>query len=94
MRLHRNAALGLAGRRRLVLLVTERGLSQRQAARAMGVSPATANRWVTRWRARASDSDEACLWDRSSRPRRQPRLLAAHEQERICRARQATRRHK
>ena len=32
----------------------------------------------------------ACLCDRSSRPRRSPRLLASEEQERICRARRLT----
>ena len=92
MRLHRNAALGLAGRRRLVLLVVEQGLSQREAARRMGVSPATANRWVRRWRD-AEDPGRlsgACLCDCSSRPRRSPRLLAGEEQERICRARRLT----
>jgi transposase InsO family protein len=36
------------------------------------------------------DPGEACRWDRQSRPRRQPRLLGAPEQERICRARRAT----
>jgi transposase InsO family protein len=89
MRLHRNAALGLAGRRRLVLLVSEGGLSQRQAARALGVSPATAHRWVTRWRV-AGHLGDACLADRSSRPHHQPRLLPAAEQRRICQARRAT----
>ena len=88
MRLHRNAALGLAGRRRLVLLVIEHGLSQREAARRMGVSPATANRWVRRWR--EHDASEGCLSDRSSRPHHMPRLLADSEQQRICRARRLT----
>ena len=50
MHLHRNAALGIAGRRRLVMLI-EGGLSQRRAAAMLGVSPATANRWSRPWRA-------------------------------------------
>ena len=33
MRLHRNAALGLGGRRRLVMLIVESESSQRQAGR-------------------------------------------------------------
>jgi len=92
MRLHRNAALGLAGRRRLVLLITEGGLSQRQAAVRLGVSPATANRWVSRWRAADEDAHAsgACLADRSSRPRRSPRLTDPAEAERILRARALT----
>ena len=49
MQLHANAALGLAGRRRLVLLV-EQGHSLRAAAAALSVAPATAHRWWHRWR--------------------------------------------
>ncbi len=91
MHLHRNAALGPAGRRRLVMLVTEGGLSQRQAIR-LGVSPATANRWVSRWRAadEAARASGACLTDRACRPRRSPRLIAPAEAERILRARALT----
>jgi transposase InsO family protein len=90
VRLHRNAALGRAGRRRLVLLVVEHGLSQREAARRMSVSPATANRWVRRWRENGDHPGPACLADRSSRPHHSPRLLDRVEQERICRARRLT----
>jgi transposase InsO family protein len=91
MRLHRNAALGLAGRRRLVALV-EGGLSQRRAALALGVSAATANRWVRRWRHAdpAARSTGSCLCDRSSRPHHSPRLLSARDSERILRARALT----
>lgn len=91
MHLHRNAALGIAGRRRLVALI-EGGLSQRQAALASGVSPATANRWARRWRV-ASDAQRhsgACLADRSSRPHRSPRQLSAAEEAPILTARAAT----
>src|SRR5436305_8679782 len=48
MGLHRNARLGLAGRRRLVAEV-EAGLSCREAARRRGVSPTTACKWWRRW---------------------------------------------
>jgi len=91
MHLHRNAALGIAGRRRLVILI-EDGLSQRQAAAAVGVSPATANRWARRWRA-ASDAQRAtgaCLADRSSRPHRSPRQLSADQEAPILAARAAS----
>jgi transposase len=84
MRLHRNAKLGLAGRFGLVKTI-ERGCSLREAARRHGVSPATACTWWQRWQ-RASEQERrtlACLLDRSSRPRRSPRLLPACEQARI-----------
>ncbi len=48
MQLHANAALGLAGRRRLVGLI-EQGMSIRAAAAALSVAPATAHRWWHRW---------------------------------------------
>jgi transposase InsO family protein len=88
MVLHRNAKLGLAGRYALARAV-EDGLSLRAAAAAFSVSPATACRWSRRWRLASSEERAtlACLQDRSSRPRRMPRLLAAAEQRRICAAR-------
>jgi transposase len=88
MGLHRNARLGLAGRRALVADI-EAGCSCREVARRRGVSPTTACRWWRRW-SQASFEERrslACLEDRSWRPRRSPRLLAASEQERICAAR-------
>ena len=91
MELHRNAKLGLAGRYALARAV-EDGLSIRAAAAAFSVSPATVCRWSRRWRS-ASSAERAtlsCLHDRSSRPRRMPRLLAVREQRRICRARRQT----
>lgn len=92
MQVHRNAALGPAGRRRLVLLVVQEGLTQREAARRMGVSPATANRWVRRWRQASHDarSSLVCLTDRSSRPHTMPRLLAPEIERRILDARRQT----
>ena len=55
MQLHANAALGLAGRRRLVGLI-EQGHSIRAAAAALSVAPATAHRWWARW-AEASEPE-------------------------------------
>jgi transposase InsO family protein len=88
MGLHRNARLGLAGRRALVGDV-EAGLSCRCAARRRGVSPTTACKWWRRWSEATREQQEtlACLEDRSSRPHRSPRQLPARERARICAAR-------
>lgn len=85
MLLHRNAKLGLAGRYALVNAI-ESGCSIRQGAKRHGVSPATACIWSRRWRAASSEERRtlSCLLDRSSRPRRSPRMLTTHEQARIC----------
>jgi transposase len=91
MTTHRNAKLGLAGRCALVQARLA-GFGVREAARRFSVSPATVCRWHGRWQ-RASDEERrtlACLCDRSSRPRRMPRLLSSPEQVRICRARRRT----
>ena len=71
MGLHRNARLGLAGRRALVADV-EAGCSCREAARRRGVSPTTACKWWRRWQAATAEqrSSLVCLEDRSSRPHR------------------------
>jgi transposase len=94
MDVHANAKLGPAGRVALVELV-DRGMTFRAAAAALGVSPATAHRWW--WRrqmsgALANRATSAPPWwsDRSSRPRRSPRLLDAELQERICECRRHT----
>src|SRR5947207_13950973 len=85
MGLHRNARLGLAGRRVLVGDV-EGGLSCREAARRRGVSPTTACKWWRRWSEATLEQRRSlrCLEDRSSRPHRSPSLLSAAAQERIC----------
>lgn len=83
MTTHPKARLGLAGRQELVHSI-ELGNSIRQAARAFNVSPATAHKWWHRHR-----SGEG-LEDRSSRPHRSPRMLAAEAQERICEVRRHT----
>lgn len=87
MYLHAYAKLGLAGRLALVRAVEE-GLSLKAAAAAFSVSPATAHRWWHRWL--DGGRQEKALLDRSSRPRRSPRLLAAELQERICDCRRET----
>jgi len=91
MGLHRNARLGLAGRRRLVADV-ESGLSCREAARRRGVSPSTACKWWRRWSEATLEqrSSCVCLEDRSSRPHRCPRLLSAADQAKICAVRRRT----
>ncbi len=87
MELHANAKLGLAGRLALVRAVEE-GMTLKAAAAAFSVSPATAHRWWHRW----LDSGRvvAALLDRSSRPRRSPRLLSVELQQRICDCRRET----
>jgi transposase InsO family protein len=91
MMLHRNAKLGLAGRLALVQAI-EAGMSMKAAAAAFSVSPATAHRWWHRWREASvqARATRACLGDRSSRPHRSPRELAAELQERICACRRET----
>ena len=73
MYVHANAKLGLAGRLALVHAV-EGGSSLRAAAAAFKVSPATVHRWWHRWL--EGGRQVQALLDRSSRPRRSPRLLA------------------
>jgi transposase InsO family protein len=87
MYLHANAKLGLAGRLALVRAI-EDGLSLKAAAAAFSVSPATAHRWWHRWL--DGGRRPGALVDRSSRPHRSPRLLAAELQERICACRRQT----
>jgi transposase InsO family protein len=91
MYLHGNAKLGLAGRLALVRAV-EGGLSLRSAAVAFSVSPATAHRWWHRWLGAGEEARRtlSCLFDRSSRPHRSPRQLAAELEERICACRRET----
>jgi len=88
MGLHRNAGLGLGGRRAPVADIVA-GCSCREAARRRGVSPTTACKWWRRWSVAPLEQRRslACLEDRSSRPRRCPRLLPPVEQQRICAAR-------
>jgi transposase InsO family protein len=91
MSFHRNAKLGLAGRFALVRAV-EDGLTLRAAAAAFAVSPATAHRWWHRWLEAGDEarSTLSCLLDRSSRPHRSPRRLAAELEQAICGCRRQT----
>jgi transposase InsO family protein len=91
MQIHGRAKLGPAGRLALCERI-ERGLTFRQAAAAMGVSPATAHRWWHRYADALPAERRSLVWaaDRSSRPSRSPGLLDAGSQERICQARRHT----
>jgi len=91
MRFHRNAKLGLAGRRELVLQVAG-GSSLREAATSFHVSVATAHRWWRRWSSASEQERESlsCLFDRSSRPARSPRRLAPAFERAICDCRRKT----
>ncbi len=91
MDVHANAKLGPAGRFALTEAIAS-GMTQKAAAAAFCVSPATAHRW---WHRRLQASEQelvsgAWLLDRSSRPRRSPRLLDLVAQERICECRRRT----
>jgi len=91
MRFHRNAKLGLAGRRELVLAIAAGG-SMREAAATFNVSVATVHRWWGRW-SQASEQERrslSCLLDRSSRPTRSPRRLAPEAEQAICECRRKT----
>ena len=91
MQTHPRAKLGPAGRIALVELV-DQGLSLRAAAAALNVAPATAHRWWHRRESVALANRATSRWwvDRSSRPHRQPRRLAAAEEDAIVRARRET----
>jgi leucine-zipper of insertion element IS481 len=68
---HANARLTEFGRLLLVQRITELGWPPAQAAEALGVSRATAYKWLARYHAEG----RAGLADRSSRPRRCPHAL-------------------
>jgi transposase InsO family protein len=91
MKVHGNAALGPAGRLALVEAI-ESGMTQKAAAAAFCVAPATAHRWWHRWRLASEMEQQSGAWlrDRSSRPLRQPRRLSAAEEAPILRARRET----
>src|SRR5258708_2903688 len=69
MRSHGSAKTNVYQRRLLIRRVRHQGWTQRQAAEALGVSVRTVAKWLAR--------DRATLADRSSRPHRQPRRVAA-----------------
>ncbi|MGW2779630.1 IS481 family transposase [Streptomyces olivaceoviridis] len=80
---HRNARLTVHGRRLLVERV-RCGRPVAHVAAEMGISRATAHKWVRRWRAEG----EAGLADRSSRPRTTPHRTADTVEARVCHERQ------
>ena len=66
MNIHHNARLTPLGRERMVRAIVEGGQTPQAAARAAGVCPRTARKWVDRFKAEGL----AGLADRSSRPQR------------------------
>jgi transposase InsO family protein len=80
---HARAKLSVFGRQLLVARVTELGWTPAGAAEALGVSRATAYKWLRRHRLEG----EMGLLDRSSRPHHSPRRLPAQVEQGICRAR-------
>jgi transposase len=80
---HANARLTEFGRLLLVQRITELGWPPAQAAEALGVSRATAYKWLRRYRALG----QAGLADRSSRPHRCPHALTAPQVRRVLAAR-------
>ncbi|WTW99421.1 IS481 family transposase [Streptomycetaceae bacterium NBC_01309] len=75
---HRNARLTVHGRRLLVERVAQ-GRPVAHVAAEMGVSRATAHKWVRRWRTEG----EPGLRDRSSRPRTTPHRTDAATEARV-----------
>lgn len=91
MQIHGRAKLGPAGRLALCEAI-EGGMTFRQAAACLNVSPATAHRWWHRYADALLAERHSLAWaaDRSSRPHRSPRLLDAGEQAQICEVRRHT----
>lgn len=94
MGVHADAKLGPAGRRELVGLMREQGWSERAAAAALSVAPATAHRWSVREREASPEQRASGAWawalDASSRPRRSPRRTEVETERRVCEARERT----
>ena len=76
---HRNARLTEFGRLLLVQRITELGWPAAQAAESLGVSRATAYKWLARYR----QHGQAGLADGSSRPHRCPHALPAAQVRRV-----------
>ena len=74
---HANAPLTPEGRRRLARLAVEEGWPVHRAAERFQVSPATASRWVGRYRAGQPMEDRSC------RPHHSPGRLARRTERRI-----------
>jgi len=80
---HRNARLTEFGRLLLVQRITDLGWPPALAAESLGVSRATAYKWLGRYRAQG----RAGLADRPSRPHRCPHALTATQVRRVLAAR-------
>src|SRR3954468_24489117 len=89
---HGNARLGPAGRRELVRLMVEIGMSERQAAAWLSVSSCTAHRWKRRWLTASALERSSGCWalDRSSRPHRSPTRTPALVEQRVLAERERT----
>ena len=84
---HANARLTEFGRLLLVQRIIELGWPAAQAAESLGVSRATAYKWLGRYRSEGP----AGLADRPSRPRRCPHALPASQVRRVLAARRRRR---
>ena len=84
---HANARLTEFGRLLLVQRITELGWPPAQAAESLGVSRATAYKWLARYRVEG----RAGLADRPSRPHRCPHALPASQVRRVLAARRRRR---
>jgi transposase InsO family protein len=84
---HANARLTEFGRLLMVQRITELGWPPAQAAESLGVSRATAYKWLARYRAEG----RAGLADRPSRPHRCPHALPAAQVRRVLAARRRRR---
>jgi transposase InsO family protein len=85
--LHRTARLTPYGRQLLVDRILVEGWPAATAAETLGVSRATAYKWLRRYRAEGAGG----LEDRSSRPRRRPQALTERQVRRILLARRRLR---
>ena len=85
--LHRTAKLTPFGRRLLVQRILVEGWPPATAAEMLGVSRATAYKWLGRYRTEGP----AGLEDRSARPHRRPRALSERRVRRILLARRRLR---
>jgi transposase len=84
---HRNARLTEFGGAAVGPAHHRAGLAPAQAAESLGVSRATASKWLGRYHAEGA----AGLADRSSRPRRCPHALTASQVRRVLAARRRRR---
>lgn len=85
---HRNARLTVHGRRLIVHRVRELGMPVAHVAAAMGISRQCAHKWLARFDAEG----DAGLFDRSSRPHREPRRTPLEIELAVVAARRRERR--